>query len=224
MSMSTQQDAFDEVNKLLSSTDLVRTKIVRENLVALQIHLETELQRTSDNSNNDQDNEEKVASNSRATCEPSKKWTPISKFAWDQGGDGRSKFVHIYVNADGIGAIKERVSCKFTSSSFDLQVVNLNGENLRLFKDNLEKDIDPSASKFRVKSDRIVLSLRKKEGQFGPELWTELVAKRQKKNTTKEDPTAGIMDMMKDLYDSGDDDMRRTIGEAMLKSRQEQPL
>ena len=28
----------------------------------------------------------------------------------------------------------------------------------------------------------------------------------------------GIMDMMKDMYDSGDDQMKKTIGEAMLKA------
>ena len=30
------------------------------------------------------------------------------------------------------------------------------------------------------------------------------------------------MDLMKDMYDSGDDQMKKTIGEAMLKSRQGQ--
>ena len=30
---------------------------------------------------------------------------------------------------------------------------------------------------------------------------------------------AGIMDMMKDMYDEGDDDMKKVIGEAMLKSK-----
>ena len=30
------------------------------------------------------------------------------------------------------------------------------------------------------------------------------------------------MDMMKDLYDNGDDNMKKALGEAMLKSRQTQ--
>ena len=34
------------------------------------------------------------------------------------------------------------------------------------------------------------------------------------------DPMGGIMDMMKDMYDSGDDNMKKAIGEAMVKSRQ----
>lgn len=32
------------------------------------------------------------------------------------------------------------------------------------------------------------------------------------------------MDMMKDMYDSGDDTMKKTLGEAMMKSRQNQEL
>ena len=33
------------------------------------------------------------------------------------------------------------------------------------------------------------------------------------------DPTSGIMDMMKNLYDDGDDNMRKIIGESMMKSQ-----
>ena len=32
------------------------------------------------------------------------------------------------------------------------------------------------------------------------------------------------MDMMKDMYDSGDDNMKKTLGEAMLKSRQKEAM
>jgi hypothetical protein len=33
------------------------------------------------------------------------------------------------------------------------------------------------------------------------------------------DPQAGLMDMMKKMYDEGDDDMKRTINEAMAKAQ-----
>ena len=32
-------------------------------------------------------------------------------------------------------------------------------------------------------------------------------------------PSSNLMDMMKDLYDKGDDTMKKTLGEAMEKSR-----
>ena len=35
-------------------------------------------------------------------------------------------------------------------------------------------------------------------------------------------PSSNLMDMMKDLYDKGDDTMKKTLGEAMMKSRQKE--
>ena len=32
------------------------------------------------------------------------------------------------------------------------------------------------------------------------------------------------MDMMKDMYDNGDDNLRKTLGEAMLKSKQNEAM
>jgi calcyclin binding protein len=68
----------------------------------------------------------------------------------------------------------------------------------------------------------VVLSLRKAPGKYGPEHWSGLVArtKPQGKASDKSDPTAGINDLLKQMYDDGDETMRKTIGEAMLKSRQ----
>ena len=42
------------------------------------------------------------------------------------------------------------------------------------------------------------------------------------KDGEKDDPGRGLMDMMKDLYDNGDDTMKKTLGEAMMKSRQKE--
>ena len=35
----------------------------------------------------------------------------------------------------------------------------------------------------------------------------------------KKDPSEGLMDMLKQLYDDGDDDMKRTIAKAWTESR-----
>lgn len=80
----------------------------------------------------------------------------------------------------------------------------------------------PARPQCIVKKNRITLKLRKVDGQFGADHWTALTKKRPAPGgADKSDPSAGIMDMMKDLYEDGDDTMRKTIGEAMLKSRQE---
>ena len=59
----------------------------------------------------------------------------------------------------------------------------------------------------------------------GYEQWMELTSKRPKAEGEKEkDPGASLMEMMKDMYDNGDDQMRKTLGEAMLKSRQKEQM
>jgi len=151
-------------------------------------------------------------------------YTTIPSFGWDQG-DYNSDTVCVYISSgiDGVEKVKrEDISCDFTEGSFDLKIHGLNGKNYRLLKDNLDKEIVPGKSKIIVKKNRITIKLRKAKGQYGFDHWSDLTAKRKKTAASKADPTAGIMDMMKDMYDSGDDTMKKAIGEAMLKSREQQ--
>lgn len=97
------------------------------------------------------------------------------------------------------------MQCSFTPSSFDLTVTNLNGKSYRLRRAGLEREIDPSASKLLIKPNKIVLLLRKSD-QFSQ--WTRLTSKSGSSTShskIKEDPSAGIMDVMKNLYEEGDD-------------------
>jgi calcyclin binding protein len=150
-------------------------------------------------------------------------WNEVPSFAWDQG-EHSSQWVSVYLMSglDGIGEVKEGVTCNFTSSSFDLKIVGLDGKNYRLSKTNLDKEIDPEKSKIVVKKDKVTIKLKKIKGQYGFEHWGDLVSKKsadQKKKEEK-DPMSGIMDLMKNMYDEGDDTMKKTIGEAMMKQRE----
>mmetsp|Transcript_26138 Transcript_26138/g.36022 ORF Transcript_26138/g.36022 Transcript_26138/m.36022 type:complete len:235 (-) Transcript_26138:66-770(-) len=147
-------------------------------------------------------------------------FVPIEDFAWDQGSYN-SPIVTVYVELDNVGSVKDSVKVEFTKSSFDITVMNLNGKNYRLFKENLEKDIVPGQSKYIVKKDKIVLKLQKIKGEYSYESWTSLTAKKKREETeaSKKDPMGGIMDMMKNMYDEGDENMKKIIGEAMMKSR-----
>jgi calcyclin binding protein len=44
------------------------------------------------------------------------------------------------------------------------------------------------------------------------------LAKSEKPEEKSEDPQAGIMNMMKKMYEEGDDNMKKTIAEAWTKS------
>jgi len=149
------------------------------------------------------------------------KYTSIDSFAFDAGGYN-SSFVTLYISLSGVGSLdkKTQIKCDFTKVSFDLVVHGLNGKSYRLFKNNLEKEIDPEKSKYSVKADRIVIKLAKVKGEYGSfDMWNQLSSKNKKNSSKKENPQDSIMGLMKDMYDSGDDNMKKMIGETMMKQR-----
>lgn len=152
------------------------------------------------------------------------KYVPISTFAFDSG-KYNSPTVTIYISFNGVKDIpRDNITCNFTSTSIDLIIRNLNNKSHRLIQDNLAHDIDPTTSKIIIKTDRIIIKLGKCQNEYSSyDTWTDLIAKKPRKDNKsgkkKEDPSAGIMDMMKDLYDTGDDNMRKIIGETMEKQR-----
>eukprot|EP00523_Entomoneis_sp_CCMP467_P000308 CAMPEP_0168744924 /NCGR_PEP_ID=MMETSP0724-20121128/14346_1 /TAXON_ID=265536 /ORGANISM="Amphiprora sp., Strain CCMP467" /LENGTH=293 /DNA_ID=CAMNT_0008792607 /DNA_START=20 /DNA_END=901 /DNA_ORIENTATION=- len=158
-----------------------------------------------------------------AVVSPSVKYTPIDKFAFDDGGYSGA-FVTLYIDLPGVGAIpREKVQCNFTKESFDLIVQDLNDKSYRLFKDNLEKDINPDKSKIVVKAQKVLIKLAKVKGEYGSyDHWSKLTdnkKKDKKQSSSSSDPQASIMEMMKNMYDEGDDNMKKMIGETMMKQR-----
>lgn len=151
---------------------------------------------------------------------PLTKYVSIDRFSFDAGGYD-TPFVTLYIPLPGVGSIApENVECKFTKDSFDLIVRDLQGKSYRLVKDNLEKDIDPAKSKYIIKSDKVVLKLGKvKTSEYGGyDYWTKLTGKKERAGK-KDDPQKGIMELMKDMYNEGDDNMRKVIGETFMKQR-----
>ena len=166
-----------------------------------------------------------------AAAPPSVPYSSITSFAWDQddyGKDPANVYVHllsgrVYLLSgfEGISA-RPRRACNATLASGRLARARLQGQELGLRKDGLDKEIDPAGSRVKVGKNKITVVLRKVKGQYGADHWMDLVAKRTTGGATQDDPSAGLMDMMKQMYDEGDDNMKKTLGEAMLKSRQEQ--
>ncbi|KAE8893763.1 hypothetical protein PF005_g7613 [Phytophthora fragariae] len=147
-------------------------------------------------------------------------FSEISRFGWEDDGYGKPKVaVYIMSGVDGVGNLpKENVTCHFTKTSFDLKIIGLENKNYRLFKQHLEKEIDPAKSSFRVKKNRVTISLHKADKD---NTWMNLTAKNPLKSSKPDtsDPAAGIMDMMKNMYAEGDDEMKRTIAKAWSESR-----
>jgi hypothetical protein len=171
-----------------------------------------------------------AAAAASSSSSSSRVYTPITRFGWEQD----TSFVNVLCfELPGVGAAKERARCDFAKDSFDLTVIDVappegspagaRPTSYRLRVLNLEKDIDPARSSYKVKKNSIEVKLRK-AGQY--DHWVELVSKklsRDKKSDEKSaDPSASINDMMRQMYEDGDEATRKVIGEAMLKSREEQ--
>jgi len=149
-------------------------------------------------------------------------WSEITTFALDLGGYGKST-VTVDIRMKGVETLPtENITCAFTESSFDLKVVGHEGRNHRMVKSPLDKDVIPSSCNMRVKKNHIIITLEKVKGEHGYDSWPDLCAKggRRKPPPKKGDnPQDSIMGMMKDLYDDGDDNMKKMIGEAMYKAQ-----
>ena len=176
----------------------------------------------------------------------------IESFAWDQDAyKGKNVYVHVFL--DGVGALpKDAVTCEFGPKSFALSILGLNGQNLRLSKNYLEHSIEPKGSKvrwplflyvwvhgankrsrlatkqFKVSKNRVTITMQKSDAS---QHWVHLTkvpprdAEVVNNNKSKDDdPTSSIMDMMKEMYETGDEKTRKIIGESMLASRQGRTL
>jgi len=167
----------------------------------------------------------------KTTIVPEKFYKDITNYAWDQS----EKFMKIYVSLDGLegGFPKENVKTEFTQKSFRLLVENLHGKNYQCHVGFLWSKIIPAECYFKIKSDSILVMLRKVETGKTWAFVTEREGKDDKKrkekfDTPKEDaakdPSAGLMDLMKKMYDDGDDEMKRTIAKSWSESRNKTDL
>jgi len=97
-----------------------------------------------------------------------------------------------------------------------MKIHNLKGKNYKFTISELNKPIDPDQSSFRVRPNKIILTLKKKESDHWPTIFYK-EDKLKKPKTDEQDPQKGLMDIMKNLYESGDEETKRMI----MKSFQE---
>jgi calcyclin binding protein len=152
------------------------------------------------------------------------------------GFDAEGEFVEVLVlDLPGVGGLpREQVTCDFTATSFDLRVVGLGGKNYRVFVPALDKEVVPGGSKLVVGKNRVTVKLKKVNSY---DYWTQLKSKKggagggggkkapgaASASSAAADPMGGLMDLMKDMYEDGDDATKKMIAEAWTKSREQQP-
>lgn len=148
----------------------------------------------------------------------------VKNYSWDQS----DKYVKIYLtdlkNVQSLTDLKSDFVFEPKTTSIQFTAKNLNGRNCIFAIKELAKKINPESSEFKVKTDMVVLMLKKYE----TEKWNYL--KASDKSTDKPrfkppsedkdaDPSASLMNMMKQMYEEGDDEMKKTIAKAWTESR-----
>lgn len=144
----------------------------------------------------------------------------ITNYAWDQS----EKFVKIFVTLKNVHTIPgDNVSCDFKARSMELRVNSLENRNYQLPIVNLLEEINVEKSYFKVKNDNVIVYLAK--SKVG-ETWSHLTGAEKKVTEKKppkyepsDDPSSSIMGLLKQMYDDGDDEMKRTIAKAWASNQ-----
>ncbi|XP_041024028.1 calcyclin-binding protein-like [Juglans microcarpa x Juglans regia] len=153
-----------------------------------------------------------ISSAPKVSTDPALKYLTLGSFSWDQDNDK----VKIYISLEGVE--QEKIETEFKPVSVDAKFHDVQGKNYRCAIAKLNKEIVPDKCKVVVKPTRVIITLFKaSKGN-----WSDLQFKEDKlkPNVDKErDPMAGIMDLMKNMYEEGDDEMKRTIAKAWTDAR-----
>jgi len=143
--------------------------------------------------------------------------TKITTYAWDQS----EKFLKLYVTVPGAAPGQEsNIRYDVQAKSVDFYANDIAGKNYYFTVKGLLLPVTSDGSTFKVKKNEILLMLKKKDaGKTWPSV-TELEFQDKEKNKPKmddkmdDDPNAGLMKLMKQMYETGDDDMKRNINKA----------
>ena len=146
-------------------------------------------------------------------------WKNIDKFAWDQD----DSVVRVYVTSlDGFKSHpKDKYKVEYTGDSASVSILDFNGCNYRLRFSRLQEKIQ--SARVTAKSNGFTLTLKKEgyENWGSVEYRPPIVKKTDKNKTTSENPAGDLVDMMKEMYENGDDEIKKTIAQAWMKSREE---
>ncbi|XP_065044668.1 uncharacterized protein LOC135676898 [Musa acuminata AAA Group] len=139
-------------------------------------------------------------------------YVTLGSFSWDQDNDK----IKIYISIED--AEQEKVDTVFKPMSVDIKFHDIHGKNYRFSIPKLNKEILPEKCKLVVKPNKVIVTLVK--ASKGNWLDLHLKEDKLKSNLDKDkDPMAGIMDLMKNMYEEGDDEMKRTIAKAWSDAR-----
>jgi len=146
----------------------------------------------------------------------------LKNYSWEES----DLFVKIYLTGlDGAKDLnKEAFEFQVEKTSIFFKINDMKGKNMIFNIKETAGQINTEKSYYKAKSDMVVIFLKKEDVAVK---WSHL--KKVDKETADKpkftpkvednsDPSAGLMKMMKQMYEDGDDDMKRTIAKAWTES------
>jgi len=152
----------------------------------------------------------------------------LKDYSWDQS----EKFVKLYLTGlNGVDKCpQENIKIEYTNESVNLRVGPFSEQANKVFTFGIKKTchmINPDKSYHKAKSDYLAVFLAKHNpgSDWSHITYAEKIAAESKKKSEEPkmddnaDPSAGIMNMMKKMYQDGDDEMKRTIAKAWTEGQ-----
>lgn len=209
---------FEEVTKDVAELRTLLASATRkriQDILSLELkRMETELKNLEDSGDNKSETPK-----AKTNFTPKIYTVNIRNYSWDQS----DKFMKLYITLKNVQTLeKDKISVKFDERSVILHVSELDSKNHQLSILKLAENINPDASYHKVKTDMVVLFLAKQK-QIKWEGVTEVEARSaeaRKPKLDSNDPNAGIMDLMKQMYVDGDDKMKQMLNKTWYESQQ----
>jgi len=215
-----------EMKSLVTSAS--RTKV--KDLLSVELRrLETELVELNDSLKAAQDPGKETAVKTPGPSVKKILESQLKDYSWDQS----EKFVKLYLTGlKGLDKCPpENIKLDYTNESVSLRLGPISETENKIFTFSIKKTchkINPDKSYHKAKSDYLLVFLAKHNpgSDWSHITFAEKVAADNKKKADepkvddKADPSASLMNMMKKMYDEGDDEMKRTIAKAWTEGQE----
>ena len=212
---------IEELNALL--TQAKRKKV--QNILSLEVRkLETELVSLKESENKPVPMDIAAVPTTSAPIQNKRYQIKLNGYGWDQS----DKYVKVFVTLKNAQILpKEQVYCKLTDRSMELHVENLENKDYVLVINKLLEPIIVEDSHWKQKTDMIVIFLAKSRPNTKWSHMTETEKKFDDQRSNrfkaddmdKKDPQESIMSLMKNMYETGDDEMKRMISKAWYEGQ-----
>jgi calcyclin binding protein len=209
---------LEELRRLEGQANRANVKnVIRQEIARLEDSLRIIEEKVKAHQHHQETNSESEKGGLTMESPTEKLYDEVKSYSFDQ----TDEFVKVYIILDGVKASGAQVTSHFTKRSFDVKITGYKGKDLRLQIPHLHASIDESKSKVITNNNNVTIKLAKAKGGSK---WSDLKFKEgaiKEDDIGKEkDPNASMMDMMKKMYEEGDDNTKRSIAEAWTKSRE----